>query len=388
MYTLEVDHPAHNYIAAGVCVGNCQDTSRIQWSIIFRLVEKANPDTLFVVGDDDQAIYSFRGAVPEEMIGMTKDGKAAVYPLTYSYRFGESIGAAANALISHNLDRIQKTVQPKGPPGSAGSFTKACEDDVVAWVRKLMTSGAAARDIAILCRTHEPLRQLHKALTAAGVPAMKIGAIKDMKARPEFRAVLGYLRLAANPRDRRAFMSVAATEHISTDRMLVIRQAAVDGGCSLLVASGMDATMPKTVEEIRARLLRVDPHHDYSEALDWLTVLCYDNALTTPAEIVNWLALSDVQDDLAKSRTADAVTLCTVHAAKGLEWPHVVVVGMNEGHFPKSDDEIEEERRLAYVALTRGKLTSVLVHQTDMCGWGGQQRLDEGPSRFIAESGL
>lgn len=356
-----------------ILVDEAQDTDSQQWGLLRDL----QPQTTYLVGDLDQSIYGWRGA-RNDLFKEYAQG-SSVYQLPNSYRFGFNIGDAASKLIRHNEDRIDIAIQAiAGNQGHVETIHNAAYGDVGAMVREELKT-RQPQDVAILARKWDTLENIADNLKSMGLPFTICGGKDDITKTAEFRVVRGYLRLSVNPQDRRAFMAIAAAEHFSTDRIWDIRKKAAVDGISLMQASGVE--IPPTFQEIARMVPAKDPAGQYDRALSYLHDMSYREAIVDNRELVRTLALQSIQDRM--SETGDTVTLSTVHGAKGLEWPTVYLVGLNSKTFPSPrsirEGRMGEERRLAYVAMTRAEEKLVLVHQADT----GDQ-----PSQFIWESGI
>jgi len=370
-----------------IVVDEAQDTSHIQWSIVWRLVEKAKPDTLWVVADADQSLYSWRGAAPNEIIAMSKSAKVETHTLTNSYRFGPGIADPAMRLIKNNAERIPSVIVPRGK--MHGKCTTLLHQTIRQTADLVISlhRGRAPTDIAVLCRAHAPLNKLADEFKALKIKHVKIGRLNVLRSKAEFRAVMGYLRLAVNPFDRRAFMAITATEHLDESSIRLVREKAVAGRLSLPAAYGK--TIPSDFNAIKSHICEIDPATDYSDAIDYLTRAAFWEGLVTPADFVRYVSLADMQDEFR--HTNDGVTLCTGHAAKGLEWPVVVIIGCNESITPskraENEGNIEEERRIMYVMMTRAQEELILIHNVfDRDQKTFWFKNDGDPSRFIAEA--
>lgn len=349
-----------------VLVDEAQDTSNVQWSIVWRLVERAEPETLFVVGDDDQAIFGWRGAEPREMIDLSKRDGVEVVKLVNTYRFGDGIGDPASALIRHNTVRIEKDMQCfgscRGVVKYVGGETLA---GVAGLVSRLQSDGGT---VAVLGRTHDLLRRLSGELTAQGVKHLKIGRTTDLRKSASFRACLGYFRLACNRFDRRAFAAVCATEGIGSEQMLAIREAAAtgDGVVAVSFVDALGRELPRDFDDVLRKVRSVALPADFEPVAQWFSDAESSGGLdlSDVKGIVDYVSLSDVQYDLLLDPSARLI-LATYHATKGLEFDHVVLLGMNSGAFPTDtnllDGRLEEERRLCYVGLTRAKKSAHMV---------------------------
>jgi superfamily I DNA/RNA helicase len=312
---------------------------------------------------------------------------AARYDLPNSYRFGFNIAAPANRLIAHNVDRINIAIQAI----SSNAGTVEVMHDVpyaqIASTAAELLKTCSPKDIAVLARKHSTLQHCHEAMLAAGVAVYRIGGEDAIPATGAFRTVRGYLRLSVNEWDRRAFMAITAAEHLSEADILEIRVRALKDGCSLTKAlqAVKGSQLPATIQDVAQRLKEGDPWHEYGPAVDYIREIMFREALTTTREVVDAMAMASVQDQLAH-RPVDAVTLCTIHAAKGLEWPTVFLIGMDSKSFPSTksvlEGRLEEERRLAYVGMTRAEQRLYMVHNIphaeDGVVW-------HGPSMFLNE---
>jgi len=195
--------------------------------------------------------------------------------------------------------------------------------------------------------------------------------------------VMGYVRLAVNVRDWSAFMGVAASEGLSQPEINALREKALAHHISVAEAYRPHAEWPSSLPAIRAHLAARDPHGDYSEALDYLQYFKSRQGCASLQELVFQVGMASMQDE--RKEGEDKVTLCTCHAAKGCEWPVVFVIAMNEGVFPsrRSENEgrIEEERCLAYVAISRAERVCHLVHTREP-----DEVVPREVSRFVREA--
>lgn len=380
-----------------VLVDEAQDTSQVQWSIVWKLITRADPETLFVVGDDDQSIYSWRGAEPKEMIEMSRKDGVEVIKLSNTYRFGDGIGCPASALIAHNTERIPKDMECLGRcMGMVHHRNEADFSDVLCLISNTITSIIASGSderIAVLGRTHNILQRFSEALRQAGVEHLRVGRSSDIRKSAAFRTVLGYLRLVCNRFDRRAFAAICASEGIDDAKMLDIRSAAAsgDGVVAVSFVEALGRVLPMTFDEAMLMVRRHVTDAEYAAVADWFSS-AERNAgldLSDVRAIVDYVALVDVQDDMVLQPDA-RVVLATIHATKGLEFDYVVLLGMNENHFPTlasyNEGRVEEERRLCYVGMTRAKIRVEMVTLwRDEFGRQGRMVTDE-PSMFVGES--
>jgi DNA helicase-2/ATP-dependent DNA helicase PcrA len=358
-----------------VLIDESQDCDSRQW----RMLELLDPETLFVVGDVDQAIYSWRGSRPELFIDFAS--KAARYDLPNSYRFGFNIAAPANALIRHNIARLDTAITAISENHGSVQVVKDVQPGQIADIIREELKTYAPSQIAVLARRHSTLDELARELKMhRDIPFTQIGGAEEVPKTGAFRTVRGYLRLAVNPKDARAFMAIATAERISTGALIDLRAKANAGKASLAEAYGME--MPKNLGSIQARLHDSDPHTDYLPAIKYMQEIMLAEAIIDTQELLEVLSMETHQD---RMRTVqDTVVLSTIHAAKGLEWPVVLVIGLNADQFPSKrsmrEGREEEERRLAYVAFTRAEEKLYLVHAPP-------QSADDGASRFLSEIG-
>ena len=350
-------------------VDEAQDSDRSQNSLLKAFASEST----FTVGDLDQAIYFFRGADPS--LFLNEAAQATHYDLPNSYRFGFNIAAPANSLIKNNKARIDAAIQAiSSERGNVQIVSDAQSKDIVDLLLESMKSVEPGK-IAILARRHATLDEVENELSQSRIPYTRLGGYKDITKTAEYRVIKGYLRLAVNRQDRRAFSAIAAAEGLSEERMRLIRQNAAHLGISLYEAYAKD--LPQTLSEIRDYLRSAIG--EYDPAFRSIDEMCMSESLLTPQEIVQYMALESVQD---RMRTVgDTVVLTTCHAAKGLEWDTVFLLGLNSKEFPSlrsvREGLIDEERCVAYVAMTRAMKTLYLVNNTR----------DEGPSRFLGEMG-
>lgn len=413
-----------------LCIDETQDTSRVQWEIA-RLLS-ATRENVFIVGDVGQAIYSFRGCSPEATVGQFGGAypNGAIIRLPANYRSSATIVRVANELIGRSGIDARYRLEMAATQDEGEEPTQqehATAEDEALWVaetlKTVQSTGTALADCAVLFRTNAYSRALEEAFVKNGVPYVLQGAM-GFYARREVRDLCAFLQLtverdspSADDAVKRilnipskqfgkpthflghAFIAEAETQAarkgVSLYRLLQIGQFKTAQGLAVkdmrdLVKEIHDAG--EGVEErLRAAralgyddwLLREEGHveDEGNSRLDNLEELCVAaRAFPTPADFLAFVAAQNRPKD--GEETGDAVEMMTIHRAKGLEWPHVFVVGFAFGMLPhhrslrwrdedKTEllaDSIEEERRLAYVALTRAKsrvyLSWPLQHQS------------------------
>lgn len=402
-----------------VLVDEAQDCDTVQYDLHEYF---APPATLFLVGDIRQSIYGWRGARPELIA--ERHPIAEVIDLRECFRCGDRIIDAANHLISYNGPSVAlPMIGATGRYGDVTPFVGRSADIMNAINEIHADDGLVARsdadeipwgDIAVLTRRHRTLKRLSDIFTEAGIPHHRVGSGFDVCETGEFKLIHAALRLVVNPRDNLAFMRLFPEFGLSLAQYADVRRLAAEGGTSHWAAYQLedDEQLPKT--GLSLEILAAKPEEPVGEVVtpfiasivkrrtDQGCILTAERELNdvywfwqkhcanmSLAEALRWFALRDSQDDLA---TGDVVTLSTIHAAKGLEWPVVLIAEMNEGNLPSSqslreEDGILEERRVAYVAMTRAK-ESLVLHFRRPCDQAVHKtRPASLPSRFLAESG-
>ena len=408
-----------------VMVDEFQDVSPLQYEIA-RILAGGHRN-LFIVGDPDQTIYTWRGADVNLILDFDKLYKeASTIVLSDNYRSTPQVLAPANTLISHNQCRYPKLLKPMGAEGDKPRMYHAkSEKDEAAWIAKniakMTKKGISAKDIAILYRAHHVSRPVEDALIKREIPYVIYSGTAFYQRR-EVKDVLAYLRMLTVADDI-AFMRTVNTPSrgIGRKKMAMIQAKAQDEDLSLYEALLSLLDTPEirrtdarkyveTIESCR-RLIdtvslgdlvqRVVDSSGYEEMLrglsEWERL---DNLAELKRAIDEAGHDDDANLDSFLTRAAlisnmdrhtddqKAVRMMTVHTAKGMEFDTVFVCGLSEGQFPSKrssgPDEIEEERRLAYVALTRAKRQLFL---SDSDGFG-HDRAAKLPSRFLYEMGL
>jgi DNA helicase-2/ATP-dependent DNA helicase PcrA len=392
-----------------VLVDEFQDTNRAQYELVRLLGAHGN---VCAVGDDDQSIYGWRGADVRNMQDFLKDFPGAkLIRLEENYRSTQVVLDAANGVIAENTGRIGKTLTTRRRGGESVTLVAAADErDEAEWVvRELQKRSAAAdwqyREMAVLYRTNSQSRALEEAFRRAGVPYRLIGAISFYERR-EVKDLLAYLRLVANPADDEAFLRAVGVPRrgLGETSLALLGQVASKWGNPLLetaaIADRISDLRPNVREAFRnfasliegaakrEQIAPADLLEQIIHAINYEAVLLaegpegadrWENVRELVASAANWSEEVPVEDgeittplerflaDAALLSSADTVvgqeegvTLMTLHTAKGLEWPVVVLTGMENGLFPLARAEeqangLEEERRLCYVGLTRAK---------------------------------
>ena len=420
-------------------VDEYQDTNEAQYELVNMLAKASR--NLCVVGDADQSIYGWRGANMENILNFEKDyPDATVIKLEQNYRSTKTILEAANKVIENNVNRKAKTLWTENAQGEKIHYYRGNTDSdeayfvVKAIKEQMQQKGRQYRDFAILYRTNAQSRKIEETFVKANIPYKLVGAHKFYE-RKEILDVLAYLRLATNPQDSLSFERVVNSPKrgIGATSMQKLQNFADLHGISLEEAAenvALTEIKGKAVNELQKFAQLIRKLHDLEEKesvteltedilemtgyraelektkslenqsrlenLDeFLTVTKQFDAQWQPedgesdpfADFLADLALVSDQDDVDDS---NEVTLMTLHAAKGLEFPVVFLMGMEEGIFPLSraqmdEDELEEERRLAYVGITRAQQELYITNALSRMLYGKRQI--NAASRFITEIG-
>ena len=394
-----------------VLVDEFQDTNAAQYLLVKHLATRHG--NLCVVGDDDQAIYGWRGADVRHMLTFQNDFPGAkLVRLEQNYRSTQVILDAANAIIAENKTRLGKTLFTEKKGGAAVVLlSTADERDEAEWLanefsRRSSDGDASYDEMAILYRTNSQSRPLEEAFRFRGIPYRLIGAISFYERR-EVKDLLAYLRLIANPADNQAFLRVVNVPRrgIGDASLAVLAKAAAGWQKPLLEsarhASAISDLRPNVreafaavaslVDRLRESVGQADPataletvlattgYEQYlaeegSEGLErienvrelvagaaaWAEVQDPELLENIGSPVERYLTQAALLTPVDEARDAPGVTLTTAHMAKGLEWPLVALAGLEDGLFPlgRSTEQpggVEEERRLAYVGLTRAR---------------------------------
>jgi DNA helicase-2/ATP-dependent DNA helicase PcrA len=426
-----------------ILVDEYQDTNVTQFKIISALARPHR--NLCVVGDDDQSIYGWRGAEIENILGFDREyPDARIVRLEANYRSTPEVLSLANTLIVHNANRREKQLQPIRPSGEPVRFLEL--DDEVEEAKRVVAEIAAAlerrmaepRDFAILFRTNEQPRLFETELRAARLPYVLIGGMSFFDRR-EVRDLLAYLKVLVNPADEVSLLRIINTppRGIGESSVTKLLERAVQNAASLwdtlpsaerdgeipfkaaeairefrgfmdswqrrFTSPGLADTFREFIQQIR---YREEIQRNYKDGMEQST------RWNTVEEIVNALAqfeerararnasiagfLEDValvgreeENDKENQLNRNAIMLMTLHSAKGLEFPSVYLVGMEEGLLPheralaEGRRGIAEERRIAYVGVTRARDRLTITWTKTRTKWG--KRRPSKPSRFLAE---
>jgi DNA helicase-2/ATP-dependent DNA helicase PcrA len=425
-----------------ILVDEYQDTNYSQYLIVKKLAEKHQ--NVCVVGDDAQSIYSFRGAMIENILNFRKDyPEYSLYKLEQNYRSTQTIVNAANSVIDKNKEQIKKKVFSDNEEGNAIEVMKAYTDVEEGFVVSnsifdtILTEQAQYNDFAILYRTNAQSRIFEEALRKRNIPYKVFGSISFYQ-RKEIKDLLAYLKMLVNPSDDEAlkrilnypargigkttqdkleefaakkdvslweilvhvpqlnnlfqfnngtlsklmafvtFINEFTTKSIQLDAYALAQQMASESGILKDLYNG-------TTPEERSK------YENLEELLNGIRDFV-DSALETDEEtsirhyLENVSLLTDTDNEKKEER--NRVSIMTVHSAKGLEFKYVYIAGVEEDLFPshmsmETPKDLEEERRLFYVALTRAMKKVTLSYARIRYKWGTPS--DSSPSRFISE---
>ncbi len=434
-----------------VHVDEFQDINDLQYQIIRLLTGPEG--NLCIVGDEDQSIYSWRGAHVGHILRFEQDFPGArLVRLEMNYRSKQPILDAAGAVVAHNQMRIGKTLQATRGAGSPMRFYEAQDaggeaEWVTEEIARLMQEDGSTH-LAVFYRTNAVSRTFEEALRRRGIAYRLVGGFSFYK-RAEVRDALAYLRVARNPEDDVALLRILNTppRGIGKTTLDSLREMAQERKCSLWAATGatVESGLGRTLAPLREfrslvlslteefqvvaargepsgrgapdttrdtvsppasaafleEVLRRTGYLDYlqqqntgesqerSENLQEL-VNALEEAEETEESLEQFLDRAALVSDADSYQEQARVTLMTIHSAKGLEFDHVFLAGLEEGLFPhvrslKSPTDLEEERRLCYVGMTRAKDTLTLTRAVYRPGYWNDQVGEPKPSRFLFE---
>ena len=420
-------------------VDEYQDTNHAQYQLVKLLASRFK--NICVVGDADQSIYGWRGADMQNILDFEKDyPEAKVVLLEENYRSTKTILQAANEVIRNNRNRRPKNLWTQNEDGEEIVYYRANDEQdealfVARTIDQLSREGYSHKDFAVLYRTNAQSRTVEEALLKANIPYTMVGGTK-FYSRKEIRDVISYLNLIANPSDNISYERVVnePKRGVGPGTVEKIRDFASSQEISLLDASANILLSPVKGKAAQAVYDFANMLLDLRERLDdytltelveavlektgYATVLAaqatlesqarienieeflsvtknFDESSDNPADETGLDKLSRFLNDLALIADTDdgdtessEVTLMTLHAAKGLEFPVVFLVGMEENVFPLSrasedEDELEEERRLAYVGITRAEKILYLTNANSRMLYGKTNY--NHPTRFLRE---
>ncbi len=404
-----------------VLIDEYQDTNEAQYVLVKMISAKYK--NICVVGDESQSIYSFRGANYKNILNFEKDYKnAKVILLEENYRSTKNILNVANDIIKHNINRKDKNLWTENNEGSKVKYYRADSEldeayHVVNEIKNLLVNGVKRSEIAVLYRTNAQSRTIEEALLKENIPYKVIGSFYFYK-RKEIKDLISYLKLIYNSNDDTSLTRIinVPKRGIGTKTIENLSVLSRTNNTSMYeaITKGKELEFKKLIEEIK----ELEKDLSLTELIDLildktgiLEELKSEKSLEADIRIENLNEfksitknfeekygiisleafleeISLVADMEEHNDNTDLITLMTIHSAKGLEFDNVFIVGMEEGLFPHvnsmvSHEEIEEERRLCYVAVTRAKKYLELVNAKRRMIYG--QESSNLPSRFINE---
>lgn len=420
-----------------ISVDEYQDTNHIQYLLVKMLAEKTR--NLCVVGDEDQSIYSWRGADITNILTFEKDfPECKVVKLEQNYRSSGHIVKAASSVIQKNLQRKDKVLFTQNEMGEPILIYEAMNEYeearfVAQRIQNIMNEGEASyKDFAIFYRTNAQSRVLEDHLRSLGIQYKIIGGMRFYE-RMEVKDMIAYLKVLINPSDDVAVKRIINTpsrgigkttlekiEAYATENKISFFNAIPMAADLRLVHAGAAAKLrdfANMILKLQEKVKELTPSDMLLEVLDkteYLVRLKEENTSESQARIDNLEEMSNALKQFEQERGEEAtlalfleelalvsdsdeidenaqfVTMMTLHLSKGLEYPYVFIVGLEDGLFPSgrgedanNSDAIEEERRLAYVGMTRARQKLHLSHARTRRVWGQEQQ--HPPSRFLKE---
>ena len=416
-----------------VCVDEYQDTNLAQFELCSLFASEWR--NIMVVGDDDQSIYRFRGATIENILSFDRHyPDAKTIKLEQNYRSTSNILNAANAVIAKNESRHAKTLWTSNDAGALISYRTAedqiAESRTVADIilKHIATDKYTYRDFAVLYRVNAQASSIERTFAKSGIPYRIYGGLR-FSDRKEIRDTVSYLQVINNHADRERLLRIIneprrkigaktleavedianekgismfeVMEHASSYTALLRAASMLEAFASTIneltdiLASGcpLDAFVRQVLDKTGYMQMLIDAGKEESDRVDNVNefisgIIEYMKSTEEPT-LTGFLEENALVADVDRfDESADAVVLMTIHSAKGLEFPIVLIPGMEEGIFPASQaimdpDELEEERRLAYVAITRAKKELYILRAKTRTMYGRTQF--NAPSRFIED---
>jgi DNA helicase-2/ATP-dependent DNA helicase PcrA len=411
-----------------IMVDEYQDTNELQFKLLELLASEHN--NLCVVGDDDQSIYGWRGANIRNILEFSEHFKGTkTVKLETNYRSTSPILKAANELIEHNSQRIGKKLTSFKGDGEKIKLLHALDESLEArsiarGIQELLDKGVASEEIAVLYRINALSRSLEEGFTREGLPFKLLGGMRFYD-RAEIKDMISYFRVFANPNDDFSIERIVNKPKRAIGKVTVdkLKKAAFENNCSLfafmkehdvgtVVSKKAATSLKEFVEHIE--LLQNEMNHSLYNFIELfeetIGMKKYYAAMVDGTERVqnidefigyfreaivktpdlsldiflNDISLQSDQDNIDEN----AITIMSIHASKGLEFEHLYVIGLEEEFFPLLGDgcNMEEERRLGYVAITRAKSDLTLCYVDSRFYKGQRKRIEK--SRFLGEAGL
>jgi len=414
-----------------IMVDEYQDTNELQFRLLELLSSEHN--NLCVVGDDDQSIYGWRGANIRNILEFANNfKKCKTVKLETNYRSTEPILKAANALIEHNSTRLGKKLTSHKGSGEDVKLLHSLDESMEAkaiadTIQKLLNLGTDPDEIAVLYRINALSRSLEEGFTKAGLAFKLIGGMRFYE-RAEIKDIISYFRVISNPHDDFSLIriinkpkrgigkaSIEKLQYAAFNAKLSLFEyieTSLGGDLPLVVSKKVATALSKLLDDIHNlqneantaldnfitlfdesiklkdhyasmvdgmdRILNIDEFYGYFR----------DAVMKNPNlsldEFLNDISLQSDQDQIEEN----AITIMSIHAAKGLEFEHLFVIGLEEEFFPLLGEgcNMEEERRLGYVAITRAKSDLTLCYADSRFYKGRRKMIDK--SRFLGEAGL
>lgn len=414
-----------------IMVDEYQDTNELQLKLLEHLASEHN--NLCVVGDDDQSIYGWRGANIRNILEFAENFKGAkTIKLETNYRSTSPILKAANTLIEHNSSRLGKNLVSHKGEGPEVKLQHSLDEvheakSIAKEIKELLSQGVHPDDIAVLYRINALSRSLEEGFTKEGLGFKLIGGMRFYE-RAEIKDIISYFRVLSNPNDDFSFLriinkpkrgigkaSIGKLQKVAYEKQISFHASlkkSTQKELEALVGKKVAKALKKLLKEIKMlqaeikdslynfvtlfeeviklkeyygnlvdgfdRVLNIDEFYGYfRDAI-------IKNPELTLDEFLNDITLQSEQDQVE----GEIITIMSIHAAKGLEFEHLFVIGMEEEFFPLLGDgcNMEEERRLGYVAITRAKSDLTLCYVDSRFYKGRRKMIDK--SRFLGEAGL
>ena len=404
-----------------ILIDEYQDTNEVQYKLCKMLARKYQ--NIFIVGDPDQSIYMFRGANYRNILNFEKDYKNAhVIPLEENYRSTEYILDAANSVIKHNKERKDKNLWSSNGKGVKTKYLRAYDDKheltlVIDEVKKLLNEGFDKKSIGILYRTNAQARLVEEQFIKASIPYKVVGSYY-FYARKEIKDLICYLKLILNNNDEISLRRVinVPKRGIGDSTIKKLEETAIDCGISMFeaISKGKELEFKELIREMTMEsenlsltelidliLDKSGMKREYENDKTLESELRLDNLMefksitasfeekTGSVNLADFLEEVSLIADMSEHKEEDdVVTLMTIHAAKGLEFDVVFLIGMEEGIFPHQnsfleEDGLEEERRLCYVGITRARKRLYISNAKRRMLYGKDTSNPQ--SRFISE---
>lgn len=418
-----------------ILVDEYQDTNALQYKLIKLLAGEEN--NLFVVGDEDQSIYSWRGADIQNILQMEKEFLAQKIKLETNYRSTKNIVEASNALIQNNTLRSEKTLRTENPTGNLIEVHESYNDydearHVATKISEKISLGVDPNEISIFYRLNSQSRVLEEQLRMQGIAYKILGGLKFYERR-EVKDILAYMKLALNPKDELSLLRIINVPARGIGKKTIegltqhARSQAINIYDALIDLKANAFLKPSPRKKLLGFLSLIEPlcelahrpptdiFHEVLDSTDYVLKLKAENTSEADTRIDNLEELNNALSQFEKERGEEAtlsqfleetalvsdldqadfdapqVTLMTLHNSKGLEFEHAFIVGLEEGLLPcvhgdeinQDLNEIEEERRLMYVGMTRAKKELHLSLAKVRKVWGQDQMYQR--SRFLEE---